>query len=920
MNVIALSTDIAAARDKIMDNIRENHPVFIIPVDCKVFEYIPKLELKEKVQSRMRICKELKINVLLKKRGEKTGTPYQLLSELLKAIDEKEECEVIVCGDVNVSEKEAAEVRYQLCELIQQFLYINLQLSIVHVCTEKEAKDNEKIRVFEHSIEKHKAAVAESIAHVNGLEDDSKNHKTTILKRLHSIQGFIAETQNNELKIAVAATKKSGKSVIVNSMIENEIAPTSLELATPNNCIYTTCSDGEFHLKYKGKEYANKDAEAMRSRLNTIFKEAEKDHKNGLGIPDMELQYPSCKNGFSTYTIYDTPGPNLAAATAHKEAAKRGVDAADVIIFTIDYSQYLTDDEYNYLKEVWQMCQKKGKNYSLILNVNKLDLRYDDGSDKSVVRIVDFIRNKLIETGKTEGIDFRGCVVIGTSALTYFNALTAPTLKCPNDDGDCSCLYEDFSMDAMDDCIDAYDDSETAVSVDYEKRAMSTLQQLKGMIDNAKIWHKQKITSVQEMEEFSGMPNLLSYVEYISTQKARNEKVNNLIFKIDSEYKAIMNLFHIEELMQRLKENKELYEKAKKILMEFEAAVKAILDPEYNDLYGENYMAIYTKFQDKRSVYLRELTQKRPISLFEIKKMYENEVDAQLGLDAVLKEVTEQRVETLLTRELQKTYDTDESVVLKIDVVCDDYTRKLSQVCKDGMSKYVSVRKEELGKRLEEEQRAISATLSYIWEERLNKLRSIVTEYSDKLTTECAEQLNIEVPEFQIVFEQGICMNSAGISNLNVATINKMISEAMHESNRFYDGKTDGLIGFFRKMFGAEKKITLGNVLKIYQSKKIAIDLQAVYKKNGTLEQYLETSVCSPLKNAMSEFIKDMMGEIRMLDNNIQSATEQIKTSIDETGKYEQNIKDLEKEKRLMEELKLALQFFSNSWNEVMQG
>ena len=103
MNVIALSTDITAARDKIMDNIRENHPVFIIPVDCKVFEYIPKLELKEKVQSRMRICKELKINVLLKKRGEKTGTPYQLLSELLKAIDEKEECEVIVCGDVNVS-------------------------------------------------------------------------------------------------------------------------------------------------------------------------------------------------------------------------------------------------------------------------------------------------------------------------------------------------------------------------------------------------------------------------------------------------------------------------------------------------------------------------------------------------------------------------------------------------------------------------------------------------------------------------------------------------------------------------------------------------------------------------------------------------------------------------------------------------
>ena len=71
MKVISLSTDMAAARDRIMDNIREN-PVFIIPVDCKVFEYIPELELREKVQSRMRICKELKINVLTKRKNVKS--------------------------------------------------------------------------------------------------------------------------------------------------------------------------------------------------------------------------------------------------------------------------------------------------------------------------------------------------------------------------------------------------------------------------------------------------------------------------------------------------------------------------------------------------------------------------------------------------------------------------------------------------------------------------------------------------------------------------------------------------------------------------------------------------------------------------------------------------------------------------------
>ena len=41
-----------------------------------------------------------------------------------------------------------------------------------------------------------------------------------------------------ELKFAVAASKKAGKSVIVNCFLGEEIAPTSTELATPNNCFY----------------------------------------------------------------------------------------------------------------------------------------------------------------------------------------------------------------------------------------------------------------------------------------------------------------------------------------------------------------------------------------------------------------------------------------------------------------------------------------------------------------------------------------------------------------------------------------------------------------------------------------------------------------------------------------------------------
>lgn len=917
MNVITLHpTDITLARDTIIEKIKEN-PVFVVTAEHQeLFDYIPKLELKEKIQSRMCICKEQKINVLLKR--NKKSEKFTLLSELLKAIEpDKEECEVVVLGDVNVSDKQEMEVRYQLCGIIQQFIYMNIQLSKVHVCTEKEAQDNAKIRAFEKSIDKHKKAILKSVERVNALSEDNKHHRTTILERLEKIQGYIDETQDNELKIAVAATKKSGKSVIVNSMIECEIAPTSLELATPNNCIYRKSSDDEFHLKYKGKGYRYKDSELIRSMLNDLFIEAGNDYERGLGIPDMELWYPSTKNGFSSYTIYDTPGPNLANATAHKEAAQRGIDAADVIVFTIDYSKYLTDDEYEYLKNVWRMCQEKGKKYSLILNVNKLDLRYEDGSDKSIVRIVDFIRNKLISTGEKDGIDFRNCVVIGTSALTYFNALVSPTLKCPLPDGDCRCLLKDFSDKAMKKCILSYDDEGENISVDYEKRAVSALQQLRGMIDNAEVWHKQNICSIQEMQEFSGMPNLLSYVEYISTQKARNEKVNNLLFKIDSEYRAIMNLFHIEELMQKLKENKELLAKAIKILNDFQESVNEVLDKDYRDLFYEYANNIYTNYENMQSAYMIELTKKYPIKLSEIGKMYSEQLDKQLGLNVVLEEVTGQQVETLLTRRLRKAYGNDDSKILKIDYVCDDYVKKLSDVSKNAMSNYVLERKEEIKQNLEKEQKAISATIAFIWQMRLSKLREIVKRYSDKLVEECSQQLNIEIPEFQINLGGGDCGADINFTNLNINEINEIIESTMRNLSRFNEGATTGIIGFFRKLFGAKNEITLGNVLKVYSSSKLAYDLKCVYEKNGNLKKYLDYSV-SQLMEFMNEFLYLMDSEIGQLNNNIKSVTFQIKESIDESKKYQQNVEKLEAEKQALTVLKSAVSDFSASWNEVM--
>lgn len=60
------------------------------------------------------------------------------------------------------------------------------------------------------------------------------------------LRNEVKEEKNSNIKIAVAASKKTGKSVLANCMLGMELAPTSLELATPNTCVYRKSRDGKF--------------------------------------------------------------------------------------------------------------------------------------------------------------------------------------------------------------------------------------------------------------------------------------------------------------------------------------------------------------------------------------------------------------------------------------------------------------------------------------------------------------------------------------------------------------------------------------------------------------------------------------------------------------------------------------------------
>ena len=260
--------------------------------------------------------------------------------------------------------------RITLADVVQQLIYISYPLQKVNIMLKKEEKDAEKVKAFMEHIDELQKSVDNSINNTNNIIVNNLKHQTIkddMIKQLNDIKTAIMNTKSKELKIAVAASKKIGKSVIVNSMIGAELAPTSLEMATPNTCIYKRSCDNQYHLDYNNDRFHFNSSDGLYNKIKEEFKIAQsgEKEKEKFAIPDMTIEYVTEKNNFSAYTIFDTAGPD-AAGTSHSKKAEEAIEKCDVAVFAIDYSKYLTDSEESYLKDVKMLFEKNNKFHSIL--------------------------------------------------------------------------------------------------------------------------------------------------------------------------------------------------------------------------------------------------------------------------------------------------------------------------------------------------------------------------------------------------------------------------------------------------------------------------------------------------------------------------------------------------------------------------
>ncbi len=914
--------------DIIINNyLNNNSNIYVLThPSLKLFAYIDALNdaieenIRDNVMFDFKICYERR-NIDVSLVADTSGEEEKIksMTSLISKLDGSP-CKIIINNDD----------RATLADISQQLIFIGYPLTQVNIMLRKEEKDSDKTLRFMKNIDNISDSIDSAIANINALSDEwnakdladeEKNVLNNIIndakQRCISIQEKVAAAKKVKMTVAVAASKKTGKSVIVNSMIGEEYAPTSLILPTPNTCIYTKSEDELYHIelvdtpdKYitledKCNNFTN--AADVYKALDKEFKQAATAKERGLSIGDLIIKYVTNSNNFDSFTIFDTPGPDLAGAAPQVESAKKAMQKSDVAIFAIDYSKNLTDDEVKYLTEIKKNFNKNQKFASLIFAINKMDMRYiDPNVPRSTIYIIDFIRNRLLDMGDL----YNDCIVFATSALQYYN-----TIHCEKEIG--SEFSEYTAMNNLDDMITSH--RNVATELDF----------IEGIAKKYKRFHGFKTVTANDLKQYSGMPDLLNYTEYICKSKARDEIVNNITVTIDANNKALKAIHdRIENIDKLIASDTQRIEEIKNIIAKYSESINKFLSKEIQE----------EEIPQKEAL---TLLNDEDVTSFENLNYFFN----YYGVSAT--EISKDTIRGILRKNIEDLFLSDNDV----------YTNFLNHI---KIQSY-STLKQELKKISDEKGRAFSDDLDKAIKKVFSKqnledwiknyiheqIEGIADDESSKLldlgpafkkiiqnritgiqkaTKVCKDELqkfefdlelpqmpdfNFDTPKFNVnpVFNT----TSKEIKITTAPIFEKIILKPMNGFTNFFHTLFNGHCGeqtYYIKMpnindYTAEFEKSAESI----RTALVSTDAYNIFK--GEAEELIPiiTNLVNKIFKSFAEII-----------NIIESSVSNFVNLVGDTKKHKENIEAHNREKALIEELTKTTESFSNSWDYVLNS
>ena len=613
------------------------------------------------------------------------------LAELLEMLpaDEAGDARIVindlVQGEQTVEEEKKTKgiVKRMIAELFQQFVFLNLNMDITSkreiqktIVKERFRKEYPKLRTnLSRALGAMKAVIDE-----DRFSPEGRKTAESMKATLQQIEVEMKKARKRPIRIAAMGTKKAGKSVIINTLLKQEYAPTSSELPTPNIIEYVPeAPDSPLWMKYKGDDLNFASPEELRAYIEKEFKEAQLHTGDGAGLEDMVIHYPTKE--MTGFEIYDTPGPNFAGAgDVHEKIAENCIERADVCIFVMNYSTHLTTDEVNFLQKIHKFFEEKGKFYSLLIAVNRIDERYSAEVEKSVTRVVDYIRKRL------DGLGYSNIVTFGTSALQNFYLEKVRQL----------CMQEGENEGVV---LDR-DTIEDLAESDKGRKWMTQLDFLETSLRQLKRFHGYKNPTDSDLDRMSGVPQLLRYVRYIGEQKADLEIVDHVVGVCEMKAKIVKNALEVTRFQELAEHDRRKIFRLREAVESLNKGIKRILKYALE-------CALSEKTEDAAKVWLRA---NREENKEEAKKRISDGIEARIDCMAFSKTEMDMLYHGNGLSELDRLQKATQESIQAIN-------QELGRKVQNGMEAYCEDLAVDFGRKIEEIQEDIKEEVGRIDQE-----------------------------------------------------------------------------------------------------------------------------------------------------------------------------------------------------------
>ena len=547
----------------------------------EVVEQLGKVSEDENTLTKMRIAYDLKFDLrtVLKTGGDLSaeGTEVKRLADLLEIMEFDDNLNLsradyhVIINDDGIEPNEGTdEASRAVAKLFQQTVFLNIVgLDIQKKSEIKKAliktRFRENYSKLREEILSNKAFIESKLSDGTKLSSESRERASKIIAAFDAMLAEFDKAKARPIRIAAMGTKKAGKSVVINSLLKRDYAPTSSTLPTPNTIKYIPADPKKpLTLEYAGKTYTFKTDKEISDFIGDEFKRAQKITGEGAGLPDMTIYYPC--DELNGYEVWDTPGPNVAFTDEHQKNAEACIKEVDVCIFVMNYSNHLTNDEVTFLKNIHSFFKDNNKFYSLFITVNRIDERYAVNEEKSVDRILDYIGSRL----EALTPPYKNIVIFGTSALQSFYL-----------DGVIDLVKADRREDGEDvDALPLIDADSIRPLKRAHKDALTPIKFIGDALGNLEDFHGIEKATEKELYALSGVPQLWSYTQYIGGSKTDVEIVDSVVGKFDTAFDEVKNSLIVADLLDLTDKDRkyllELVELIKGLRVEVENAIDAV--------------------------------------------------------------------------------------------------------------------------------------------------------------------------------------------------------------------------------------------------------------------------------------------------------------------------------------------------------